>query len=223
MRFVLRLAGSSAFLYVAFISGASFAQSHGPATNDPVRAQLLAEGRPGVVVAQARDHALEILESKNSCSAWFQEVDPNVASTFASLKFVIEAHGPKAVLGLRSGSGEILLKHPYAARTRGNGSFVDINANGAFFVRAAPVFQQDSQGGFYRLSGLRYLLAGSYSGNTLAAQITILLHELGHVVARLPDDSDEFSRRSERNTAEVLRSCHQQIKAAAENPLHSGP
>ena len=223
MRFVLRLAGSGAFLCVAYSSGVSFAQSRMLATDDPILAQLLTKGKPGLAVAQARSNVIEILQSKNSCSAWFQASDPTAASTFASLKFIIETNGPKEVLGLRSGSGEMLLKHPYAAKTLENSSFVVLNANGAFFVRAAPVFQQDKQGGFYRLSGSRDLLAGSYRGNTRAAQITILLHELGHVIGRLPDDSDELSGQSERNTAEVLRFCHNQIKAAAESPLHSGP
>lgn len=223
MRFVLRLAGSGAFLCVAYSSGVSFAQSHMLTTNDPIRAQLLTEGKPGLAVAQARSNVIEILQSKNSCSAWFQGVDPNAASTFASLKFIIETNGPKEVLGLRSGSGKMRLKHPYAAKALENRAFVVLNANGAFFVRAAPVFQQDNQGGFYRLSGSHGLVVGSYLGSTRAAQMTILLHELGHVVGRIPDDSDELSGQSERNTAEVLRFCHQQIKAASESPLHSEP
>lgn len=223
MRFALRLAGSGAFLCVAYCSAVSFAQSRMLAGNDPIRAQLLTEGKPGLAVARARSDVIEILQSKNSCSAWFQEVDPNAASTFASLKFIIETNGPKEVLGLRLGSGEMLLKHPYAAKALENSSFVLLNANGAFFVRAAPVLQQDNQGGFYRLSGSHDLRAGSYPGNTLAAQTTILLHELGHIVGRLPDDSDELSGQSERNTAEVLHFCRKQIKAAAESPLHSGP
>lgn len=223
MRFALRLAGSGAFLCVAYSSGVSFAQSHMLATNDPIRAQLLTKGKPGLAVAQARSNVIEILQSKNSCSAWFQGVDPNAASTFASLKFIIETHGPKEVLVLRSGPGEMLLKHPYAAKAFENHAFVVLNANGAFFVRAAPVFQQDNQGGFYRLSGSHGLLVGSYLGNTRAAQMTILLHELGHVVGRIPNDSDELSGQSERNTAEVLRFCQEQIKAASESPLHSEP
>ena len=223
MRFVLRLAGPGMFLCVAYSSGVSFAQSHMLATNDPIRAQLLTKGKPGLAVARARSGVIEILQSNNSCSAWFQGVDPNAASTFASLKFIIETNGPKEVLGLRSGSGEMLLKHPYAAKALENSSVVVLNANGAFFVRAAPVFRQDNQGGFYRLSGSRELRAGSYRGNTRAAQMTILLHELGHVVGLLPNDSDELSGQSERNTAEVLRFCQKQIKAASESPLDSEP
>jgi hypothetical protein len=103
MRFALRLAGSGAFLCMAYCSAVSFAQSRMLAGNDPIRAQLLTEGKPGLAVARARSDVIEILQSKNSCSAWFQEVDPNAASIFASLKFIIETNGPKEVLGLRLG------------------------------------------------------------------------------------------------------------------------
>ena len=227
MRFALRLAGPGVFVCAAFISGISFAQDYTLVTDDPIRAQLLTMGKPGLTVALARDHVIEILESKNSCSAWFQEVDPNAASTFASLKFVIETNGPQAVLGLRAHSGEMLLKHPYAARAlenAGGNSVVVLNAKGAFFVRVAAVLWQEDMSGLFHASGWRYLRVGSYRGDTLAAQITILLHELGHVVGRLPDDSDELSGQSERNTAEVLRFCRAQIKAASgSGPLAQNP
>jgi len=222
MCFALRLAGPGVLVCASFTSGVSFAQSYTFVANDPIREQLLTMGKPGLTVELAREHAIEILQSKNSCSAWFQEVDPNAASTFASLKFIIETDGPKEVLGLQSHSGEMLLKHPYSGRAlenAGANSFVVLNAKGAFFVHAAPMLRQENKSNWFRPSGLRYLLVGSYRGDTLAAQITILLHELGHVVGRLPDDSDELSGQSDRNTAEVLRFCHKQIKAAARNRL----
>jgi len=225
MRFALRLAGPGVFVCAAFISAVSFAQNSAFLTRDPVRAQLLTMGKPGLTVALARDYVIEILQSQNSCSAWFQEVDPNAASTFASLKFVIE-NGPQEVLELPSHSGEMLLKHPYAASVFVNSegkSIVILNAKGAFFMRAAVVLRQENDRSFFRQSGSRYLLAGPYTGGTLAAQITILLHELGHVVGGLPDDSDELSGQSNRNTAEVLGFCRKQINAAVCSPLHSGP
>jgi hypothetical protein len=226
MRFALKLAESGVFVCAAFISGVSFAQDYKFVTNDPVRAQLLTMGKPGLTVALARDHVTEILQSKNSCSAWFQEVDPNAASTFASLKFIIETNGPHEVLVLRSDSGEMLWKQPYAARAlenAGRNSIVALNAKGAFFVRTAEVLRQGNIGSSFHLSGWLRLEVGSYRGDTLAAQITILLHELGHVVGRLAEDSDELSGQSGRNTAEVLRYCRAQIKAAQGSPLHSRP
>ena len=226
MRFVLRLAGSGVFLCAPFISAVLFAQTYTFVTNDPIREQLLTMGKPGLAVAVARDRVIEILQSRNSCSDWFQKVDPNAASTFASLKFIIDTDGPKDVFGLQSHSGEMLLKHPYSARAienAGPNSIVTLNAKGAFFVRVAPALRQENNSNWFRPSGSCYLLVGSYRGDTLTAQITILLHELGHVVGRLPDDSDELSGKSGRNTAEVLRFCRRQIKAAAGSPLRSGP
>jgi hypothetical protein len=226
MRFALRLAGPGVLACAALISNVSFAQNYSFITNDPIRTQLLTMGKPGLTVARARDHVIEILQSKNSCSGWFQDVDPNAASTFASVKFIIEADpdGPQGVLTLRSRSGEILFQHPYSARALENGganSIVVLNAKGAFFVRGAVVLQRENPGSFFRPAGWSYLRVGPYVGDTLAAQITILLHELAHVVGRIPDDSDELSGQSGRNTAEVLRFCRVQIKAAAHNPHHS--
>jgi hypothetical protein len=226
MRFALRLLGSAVFVYAALIPSLSLAQNGVLAPNDPIRGHLLALGKTGLTVALARDRVIEILQSPNSCSAWFQEVDPNAASTFASLKFVIETDGPQDVLGLRSHSGEMLLKHPYSARTMENGgasSIIVLNAKGAFFIRIAAVLRQEGTTRLFHASGWRYLVVGPYRGDTLAAQITILLHELGHVVGRLPDDSHELSDQSGRNTSEVLHFCQAQIKAASRSALHSGP
>jgi hypothetical protein len=217
---------AAVFAGVVLICSVSYAQTSTFGINDPIREELLTMGKHGLTIALARDHVIEILQSKNSCSAWFQEVDPNIASTFASLKFVIETDGPKDVLGLRSHAGEMLLKQPYCARTlenAGGNSVVFLNAHGAFFAHSAVLLTPLSKGGPYRPSGWRYLLVGSYRGDTLAAQITILLHELGHVVGRLPDDSDDLSGQSGRNTAEVLHFCHAQVGAASGITLHSGP
>jgi hypothetical protein len=226
VRFALRLAGPGVLVCATVISNVSFAQNYTFITNDPIRAQLLTMGKRGLTVALARDHVIEILQSQNSCSDWFQSVDPNPPATFASVKFVIEANGPKEILGLRSESGRMLFKHPYSARARENAngnSVVVLNAKGAFFVRDTVVLQQENMGGFFRQVGRRDLLIGPYLGDTLAAQMTILLHELGHVVGHIPDDSDELSGQSGRNTAEVLRFCRNQINAAVRKPLHSGP
>ena len=222
MRFAVRLTGPGVFVCAALISNVAFARDHAFVTKDPIREQLRAMGKPGLTVAQARDHVLEILQPQNSCSAWFQDAAPNAASHFASLKFVIE-NGPRDVLSWRSRSGEMLFKHPYAAMALQDATgnyFVVLNARGAFFVRAAVVLRQENEGRFFRAVGSRYLLVGSYVGDTLAAQITIILHELGHVVGRLPDDSDELSGQSGRNTAEVLRYCGNQIDTSVRNPLH---
>ena len=222
MRFAMRLAGLGVFVCAALSPNVCLAQN---IASDPVRAQLLTMGEPGLTVTQARDRVIEILQSQNSCSAWFQEADPDVAFTFGSLKFVIE-NGPQWVLSWPSREREMVFKHPYAAKVvvKGEGkSIVILNAKGAFFVNRAIVLRQESQGSFFRPSDSRSLVVGSYVGHTLGAQVTILLHELGHVVGRLPDDSDELSGQSDRNTAEVLRFCRKQIAAAERSPFRSRP
>jgi hypothetical protein len=219
MRLDLRLARSGVFLCAPLIPIVSFAQN---IANDPIRAHLLTLGKRGLTVTLARDRVIEILESENSCSTWFQEADPKAASTFPSLKFIIDATGPQGVLELQSHSGGMLMKHPYAALIFVNGQgkpIVMLNAKGAFFVASAVVWRQENFVGPFHPSGWRNLRVGPYFGDTLAAQVTILLHEFGHLVGRLPDDSDELSGQSERNTAEVLRSCRIQIDAA----IHSMP
>ena len=233
MRVVLRLAGPGVVVSALFISVASFGQDQRFlarndtfVANDPLRGQLLAAGKPGATIALARERVAGILQSQNSCSSWFKEIDPDAAAIFASLKFVIDANGPQNVVSLRSESGEMLFKQPYSAKAweyGGGSSVVILNANGAFFVRTAFVLRQENAGSSLYRSGWRYLRVGSYAGDTLAAQMAILLHELGHVVGRLPDDSDEWSGQSGRNTTELLRFCHNQINAAARIPPHPTP
>jgi len=63
---------------------------------------------------------------------------------------------------------------------------------------------------------------GSYEGSTLRAQVATLLHELGHVTGSLPDDSDELSGESGRNTDRVLRVCRAEIKASGQQ-RHAKP
>jgi hypothetical protein len=112
----------------------------------------------------------------------------------------------------------LLFKHPWAAKSTQYGgakSTILVNANGPFFTRTAIVMQLDSKGWPARPDGMRLLTVSSYQGNTPEAQITILLHELGHVIGRLPEDADSWDGQSSRNTSEVLRHCKAEIHAAA--------
>jgi hypothetical protein len=179
--------------------------------------RLLTFGARGLLIEQARQQVLAILATENSCSAWFREADPAAAAIFESLDFSLD-DGPKDVVIFRSVSGEILFKHPYSAgvpENAGHDATVLLNANGAFFTSAADILRRDSDRGVARFGGRRELRVGPYLGNTLPARVTTLLHELGHVIGRLPDDSDELSGLSVQNTQRVLHACHAQIKASA--------
>jgi hypothetical protein len=54
-------------------------------------------------------------------------------------------------------------------------------------------------------SGNRMLTVSTYNGDTPEAQITILLHELGHIIGRLPEDDDSWDGRSARITYAIFR------------------
>jgi hypothetical protein len=186
---------------------------------DPIQVQLHALGTAGVVIERARQRVIEILRDENPCSAWFQEFDSDPASTFESLHFMLDDSGPKSVLALKTDSGDRLLKHPYSAGVQenaGKGAVLWLNANGAFFARTAEVLELENSRGPARPIGHRVLRVGSYEGSTLRAQVATLLHELGHVTGSLPDDSDELSGESGRNTDRVLRVCRAEIKASGQ-------
>src|SRR5262249_30472062 len=188
---------------------------------DGVVRELSVLGKQGDTIARAGEQVLGILQQENACTAWFRGADPDPAEVIRSLHFALEMRGPSYVYGVRDSHGKQVFKHPWAARSIENGgrdSTVVLNANGPFFSRTSVVMQLDS-GGMSWLDGNRRLTVSSYNGNTSEAQITILLHELGHVIGRLPEDNDSWDGRSSRNTSEMLRHCKFQTRTAA----HNGP
>jgi hypothetical protein len=188
--------------------------------DDRVALELSALGKQGDTIARARGQVLDILQHGNACTVWFQEAGPDPAEVFRSLHFELEMRGPSYVYGMRDQERRLLFKHPWAARSTqygGSDSTIVLNANGPFFNRTSVVMQLDPRGMLARPDGIRLLTVSSYEGNTPEAQITILLHELGHIIGRLPEDADSWDGQSSRNTAEVQRHCKNETRAAAHN------
>jgi hypothetical protein len=192
-----------------------------PSQDDPVMLELSGLGKFGDTIARARGQVLEILRPGNACSAWFQEADHDPFDVFRSLHFVLRVSEPSYIYGMRDSLRGQLYKHPWGARSienDGRNSTIVLNVKGPFFSRASLVMQQGPTGRAARASGYRLLLIASYSGNTPKAQVTILLHELGHIIGRLPEEGgDSWDGRSSRNTSEVLRHCKTRIEATAHN------
>jgi hypothetical protein len=187
---------------------------------DRVVLELSALGKQGDTIARAREQVLEILQQGNACTAWFQGADPDPGEVVRSLHFALEMRGPSYVYGIRDSHGGHFFKHPWGAKSIENGgrdSTIRLNANGPFFNRTSVVMQLDPRGMPDRLDGNRLLTVSSYEGNTPEAQITILLHELGHIIGRLPEDGDSLDGRSSRNTSDVLRHYKTETRAAAHN------
>jgi hypothetical protein len=214
-----RVIAAAVLACALFASSPSY--SEGTSSHDErVMLELSALGKQGDTIARARGQVLDILQNGNTCTAWFQEADPDPAEVFRSLHFELEMRGPSYVYGIRDNERGQLLKHPWAARSieyGGRNSIILLNANGPFFKRTSIIVQLDPREMLRRPDGIRLLRVASYEGNTPEAQITILLHELGHIIGRLPEDDDSWDGRSSRNTAEVLRHCKAETRAAAHN------
>jgi hypothetical protein len=192
---------------------------------DPIALELTALGKHGVVIARVREQVLAMLQTENACSAWFREAEPDPAGVFRSLHYELEEDGSTHVLHMIDLEGTSLYKHPWTARSTQNGgrnSVIQLNPSGPFFSTSSPVIDMDPRGGhFSQGTTFRRLSVASFWGNTTRAQITALLHELGHIVGRLPADDDSWDGRSSRNTDEVLRHCKHEIRAVAESSLRA--
>jgi len=189
--------------------------------DDNVSAELLAMGERGDRIARARRQTLEILEARNACAAWFQESDPDEAEVFRSLHYELDRQGTSHVERVRDelGVGVTSFKHPWGAKSTesaGSNSIVSLNANGPFFFRQSRV--SDSAGGIGPV--WHWLKIGFYDGDTPEARVTILLHELGHIIGRLPADNDSWDGQSSRNTKEVLKHCKTEINRSGRKDSH---
>lgn len=182
-----------------------------------VAQELSVLGKRGEVIARAREQVLEILQPGNACSAWFQETNSDPAEAFRSVHFELEVGGTSYVYSMRDRVRGQLFKHPWAARTTqnaGRNAIIQLNGNGPFFNRTSLIMQLEP-GGFALPAGNIVLTISNYTGDTSEAQTTILLHELGHIIGRLPEDDDSWDGRSFRNTSEVFRHCKTEVRLAA--------
>lgn len=219
----LRAIAAAAILSM-FATSVAFSQS---LTQDDqqIQSELAAMDKRGAIIARAREQVLAILETENSCTAWFREADADPAGVFRSLHYEIEKDKPSFVLRMADGHQGQLFKQPWAASSfehGGRNSTVSLNPNGLFFKSSQPVVELDMGGSPTRMMGFRALTLGSFRGNSNEAQITTLLHELGHITGRLPEDDDSWDGRSSRNTQVVLRYCKDEIREFAQKGSRRG-
>jgi hypothetical protein len=217
---VLRQQLIAASVLSCLLLAPSLSFSSTPNNEDRVAWELSSLGKRGEAISRAREEVLDILQHGNACSAWFQEADPDAAGVFRSVHFGLELQGTSYVYGTTNSEREQLFKHPWGAKTIENGgrsSIIQLNGNGPFFNRTSRIVQLDPGGMLTWPGGNLRLTISSYNGGTPEAQITILLHELGHIIGRLPADGDSWDGRSSRNTSEVSRHCRSETRAAAHN------
>jgi len=160
-----------------------------------------------------------ILNGKSDCAKFFNDgaqavSGESAADVFASDNIITDKNGPGTITQSEDGNTRA---QPYAAKTSqgtGAGSDIHLNPNGAFFRQSA--FVTDSTGRILSPVTTANLTIGgtanpsAYLGNTLSAQVTILLHELAHNLNLIPDDSTSPDQ-SKSNTQTIIDKCKDQI------------
>lgn len=201
-------------LLALFIAAAPVLVLASPKAVRSSRLKLTDEDKRAESLWRAKAQTLALLQEENACSAWFRESDRDPAGVFESLRFQIEQENPSYVLRRLDARGFDLYKQPWVAQSwqfAGRNSMVKFNAQGAFFTDRSPIVELTSGGALSRYLGFRLLTVGPFLGGTPEAQITTLLHELGHVTDRVPADTDSWDGKSVRNTEEVLLHCKSEI------------
>ena len=186
------------------------------APRDNVPEDLTALGKAGLTILRAREKVLEILQNENGCTDWFRQKDSNPAATFRTLSFALDYKGEQFVQESRDLGRLKVFRNPYVAKVyQGDGSFatITLNARGAFFSGLSRVMEVRKEGGPESYQGFRILYVGPYTGNTLQAQVAVLLHEFGHLLNLLPTDEGDKDGKSVHNTFEVLRYCHAEVES----------
>ena len=186
------------------------------ASSDIARDNLNTMGKQGQVILRARDKVLEILQTENTCSAWYRTKDPDPAATFRALTFALDRSEAPYVRETPEPGGIQLIRSPYVAKVvqgEGANATVTINLNGAFFFSMATMVEDRLEGGPLSFRGPRPIQVGPYTGSSFHAQVLALLHEFGHVIDLLPMDRDDYEGKSRRNTADVLRACRAQVES----------
>jgi len=187
--------------------------------DDPVQSELASGGTVGATIARARQTVLKILEDNNSCSAWMQQKAANPAGVFRRIHYKLDENGEKYALKLQSKNDNWYFQDPYAASVIQHAAppvWVTLNAAGAFFKSGAAMRSFYKDGTVTGVLFAKRLTIDIYLGGSLHAQVTILLHELAHVLDAIPADSLSKGdiRLSERNTETVLHFCRVQVESA---------
>src|SRR5260370_17351416 len=105
-------------------------------------------------------------------------------------------------------SNMIIFRNPYVGWViQGDGRYatITINTNGAFFSPRANMVEVWKEGGPANFRGSHRTNVGTYSGDTIHAQVLTLLHELGHVLDLLTAGENTVAGKSAQYTNDLLR------------------
>jgi len=165
-------------------------------------ALFLPNANQQTLLNQAYLDALSILREDNSCSAFYG--------------------GPLAIESLNRLKEQLVLKHlDDTVVVRMTGETMKVT-NLRYRLTSYRLFDKaelNLDGPFYRVSPSHpHRIIGRFRPNTREARVTILLHELGHLIETpdkqwlLPNDGTD-ERLSDENTARVIAVCGRQIRS----------
>jgi hypothetical protein len=140
----------------------------------------VALGQHGDPIAHAREQTLQILQAHNTYTAWFQEAEPSAAEVFRSLRYRLDGNGTSGIYSMRNDLGQILLKHPWGAKSTeyaGSNSIVQINGNGPFFARKLWMATWYPPVGFAPPGSWQFVIIGPYVGDTPEAGLGMMWYE----------------------------------------------
>lgn len=171
----------------------------------PAQPLLTSSSRRPTLIDKTYLDAFTILQDSNTCSMFFG--GPRIATgVLNSLYPTLQTALLDNHVGIRmSGPFTVVTDHPTGLRYR-LFKKATINVVGPFYRSA-----DDRHHGFFQK-------VGYYTANTREARVTMLLHELGHLVSSsegrwlLADDGDNHTQ-VELNTAAIMKICSEQIKS----------
>jgi len=211
-------AGAVAFLLMALPAHVQAS----PKREDAKRLRLAFFDGREESLSKAKAQVFALLQEENACSDWFRESDSDPAGVFHSLHFQMEEVKPSYIQFVLDSRRGDMFKHPWVAQAwqlAGRNSTVKLNLDGAFFNNASPIVELRPSGSIARYLGFHMLTVGPFKGGTSEAQITTLLHELGHITDRIPPDDDSWNGKSSRNTEQILLHCKGEIHEYAKRDV----
>lgn len=171
----------------------------------PVQPLLSSSSKRPTLIDKTYLDAFTILQESNTCSMFFG--GPRIATS------VLNSLYPRLETALLDNHVGIRMSGPITVVTDYQTGFryrlfkkASINALGPFYRSA-----DERHHGFFQK-------IGNYTANTREARVTMLLHELGHLLLGpdgrwlLTDDGDDHTK-VEANTTAIMKTCNEQIKS----------
>jgi len=181
---------------------ASPAKTGCPAPRDRVQEDLARMGKSGQKILRRARKGSRNPASRKRLFGVVPEKDSNPADIFRTLSFEVDARETSLVQESKDPSNMILFRNPYVAKVfQGDGRYAKItiqHERGVFLSNCRRGRSLEGRRAFVP-SCVALTNVGPYAGDTMHAQILVLLHEFGHVLDLLLQMSNNVDGKSVRH------------------------